>query len=227
MRILVVEDDVVLGDALNQSLKKAGYAVDLAEDGRYADNALREQVYDAVVLDIGLPHIDGFEVLRRLRARNSQTSVIILTAREDTDDVVKALDLGADDYLSKPFKLPELEARLRAQIRRKNSLATSSVEFGRLKLDTKTHLVTADEVPLGLSPREIGVLELLLLRSGRVVSKESLVEGLCNWDEDVGTNAIEVYVHRLRRKLEPFDITIVTVRGIGYMLDRHITKAGA
>lgn len=220
MRILLVEDDAILGNAVSRSLVKSGYAVDWAKDGHDADLALHGQIYEAVVLDLGLPRMDGFEVLQRLRARKINAPVIILTARDALEDRVKGLDLGADDYLTKPFKLPELEARLRAQIRRSHTVTTSVIQFGPLSLDTKDRLVTANGDTLALSPRELSVLETLLLRSGRVVSKESLVENLCNWNEDVGNNAIEVYIHRLRKKLEPYSINIRTVRGLGYLLDK-------
>ncbi|HSH72201.1 MAG TPA: response regulator transcription factor [Methylophilaceae bacterium] len=221
MRILLVEDDATLGDAVNRSLIKSGYAVDWARDGVEADLAMHNQVYEAVVLDLGLPRIDGFEVLRRLRARKITTPVIILTARDSVDDKVKGLDLGADDYLSKPFKLPELEARLRAHIRRSHTVTTSSIKYGPLSFDTTDRLVTANGEALDFSPRELSVLETLLLRVGRVVSKDSMVENLCNWNEDVGNNAIEVYVHRLRKKLEPYGINIRTVRGLGYLLNKE------
>jgi len=221
MRILLVEDDATLGDAVNRSLIKSGYAVDWARDGNEADLALHSQVYEAVVLDLGLPRIDGFEVLRRLRSRKINTPVIILTARDSVDDKVKGLDLGADDYLSKPFKLPELEARLRAHIRRSHAVTTSSIKHGALSFDTTDRLVTVHGETLDFSPRELSVLETLLLRVGRVVSKDSLVENLCNWNEDVGSNAIEVYVHRLRKKLEPYGINIQTVRGLGYLLNKQ------
>jgi len=221
MRILLVEDDEMLGDALNSSLIKSAYAVDWAKDGKAADLALHDQVYEAVVLDLGLPKMDGFEVLRRLRSRKINTPVIILTAHDSLDDRVKGLDLGADDYLAKPFKLPELEARLRAHIRRNHTVSSSSIHYGQLTYDTKDRLVMADGKALNFSPRELSVLETLLLRVGRVVSKESMVENLCNWNEEVGNNAIEVYVHRLRKKLEPYGINIATVRGLGYLLNKQ------
>ena len=221
MRILLVEDDPTLGNALSRSLRQSGYAVDWAEHGQAADLALHDQVYEAVVLDLGLPKIDGFEVLRRLRGRKLTTPVIILTARDALEDRIKGLDLGADDYLIKPFKLPELEARLRALIRRSHAVPSSAIHYGPLTLDTKDHMVAVAGEPLALSSRELNVLETLLLRAGRVVSKDGLLEALCGWDEDVGSNAIEVYVHRLRKKLEPHGINIRTVRGLGYMLDRQ------
>jgi two-component system OmpR family response regulator len=220
MRILLVEDDSVLGNALVRTLRQAGYAVDWAEHGQAADLALHDQIYEAVVLDLGLPKIDGFEVLRRLRGRELITPVIILTARDALEDRIKGLDLGADDYLVKPFKLPELEARLRALIRRSHEVSTPVIRYGTLTLDTKARLFAVNDEPLALSLRELNVLETLLLRAGRVVSKEGLLEALCGWDEDVGSNAIEVYVHRLRKKLEPHGINIRTVRGLGYMMDK-------
>ncbi|HZV98117.1 MAG TPA: response regulator [Methylophilaceae bacterium] len=221
MRILLVEDDEILGDAVNRSLIKTGYAVDWAKDGHSADLALYGEIYEAVLLDLGLPRMDGLEVLRRLRARRIQTPVIILTARDALDDRVRGLDLGADDYLTKPFKLPELEARLRAHIRRSHAHSTSLIQCGPLTFNTQDRVVTVNGEGLVLSPRELSVLEILLLRAGRVVSKESLAENLGNWDEDVGSNAIEVYVHRLRKKIEPCGINIRTVRGLGYLLDKH------
>ena len=220
MRILLVEDDGILGNAISRSLEKSGYAVDWAKDGRSGELALHSEIYEAVVLDLGLPKLDGFEVLKRLRARGLHVPVIILTARDALDDHVKGLDLGADDYMTKPFKLPELEARLRAHIRRSHTITTSSIQCGPLCMDTQNRLVKANGELLALSPRELGVLETLLLRAGRVVSKERLLEALCNWDEDIGSNAIEVYVHRLRKKLEPYGISILTVRGLGYLLDK-------
>lgn len=221
MRILLVEDDGTLGNAVNRSLVKSGYAVDWAKDGQDAEFALQSNLYEAVVLDLGLPRLDGFEVLRRMRARGLTVPVVILTARDGLDDRIKGLDLGADDYMAKPFKLPELEARLRAHIRRSHTITTSTIQCGRLCFDTQNRLVTADGIALSLSSRELGVLETLLLCSGRVVSKNKLMEALCNWDEDLCTNAIEVYVHRLRKKLETYDINIRTVRGLGYLLDNQ------
>lgn len=202
------------------ALSRAGYTVDWSHDGHEADIALHNQIYEAVILDLGLPRIDGFEVLKRMRGRKITAPVIILTARDDLDDRVRGLDLGADDYLTKPFKLPELEARLRAQIRRNNALLGSSIEYGPLVLNIKDRMLTANGEQMLLSPRELGVLEMLLLRVGRVVSKDSIVEALCKWDEGVGNNAIEVYIHRLRKKLEPLGINVLTIRGLGYLLQK-------
>jgi two-component system, OmpR family, response regulator len=173
-----------------------------------------------VILDLGLPRLDGYEVLRRLRRRGSKMPVLILTARDALDDRVKGLDLGGDDYLTKPFDLPELEARVRSLIRRGQSGGGSLLSHGTLTLDTVGRRATLGGEPLDLSARELGVLEVLMLRSGRVVNKDQLAEQLYGWDEEVGPNAIEVYVHRLRRKLEPAGVTIRTIRGLGYLLEK-------
>ena len=220
MKILLVEDDAALGHAMSTSLNRAGYTVNWAHDGYEADIAMHDNVYDAVILDLGLPKIDGFEVLKRMRDRKVTAPVIILTARDDLDDRIKGLDLGADDYLTKPFKLPELEARLRAQIRRNNAILASTIEYGPLVLNITDKMLTMNGEQMLLSPREFSVLEMLLSRVGRVVSKESIVEALCKWDEGVGNNAIEVYIHRIRKKLEPIGINVLTIRGLGYLLQK-------
>lgn len=220
MRILIAEDDPVLADGLTRSLRQGDYAVDCVSDGLAADNALTLQFYDLAILDLGLPRLDGFEVLRRLRRRSSTIPVLILTARDALTDRVRGLDLGADDYLTKPFELPELEARVRALIRRGQAGGSSTITHGKLTLDTAGRRVTVEDQPLELSARELGVLEVLMMRSGRVVSKEQLAEKLYSWEDDVGANAIEVCVHRLRRKIEPAGIVIRTVRGLGYLLEK-------
>jgi two-component system, OmpR family, response regulator len=220
MRILLVEDDVILGNATSIYLRNNGYAVDWVQDGKQADLTLHDEVYDVVVLDLGLPQMDGLNVLKRLRARKQDTSVIILTARDDLEDRIAGLDLGADDYLIKPVKLPELAARLRVQIRRKHAVATAVIEYPPITLHTKEHLVTYQGQPFALSPREFSLLETLLIRVGKVVSKESLIGNISDWDDSLGSNAIEVYMHRLRKKLLQVNIEIRTVRGLGYMLDR-------
>jgi len=220
VKILLVEDDAALGHAMSTSLNRAGYTVNWAHDGYEADIALHDNVYDAVILDLGLPKIDGFEVLKRMRDRKVTAPVIILTARDDLDDRIKGLDLGADDYLTKPFKLPELEARLCAQIRRNNAILASTIEYGPLVLNITDKMLTMNGEQMLLSPREFSVLEMLLSRVGRVVSKEAIVEALCKWDEGVGNNAIEVYIHRIRKKLEPIGINVLTIRGLGYLLQK-------
>ena len=220
MRILIVEDDPVLSDGLIRSLRGSDYAVDSATDGAEADQILSAHSFDLVILDLGLPKLEGYEVLRRLRRRGSKSPVLILTALDTLEDRVKGLDLGADDYLAKPFDLPELEARVRALIRRGQSGGGSVLSHGALTLDTTGRRAQLDGEPLELSAREIGVLEVLMLRSGRVVNKDQLAEELYGWDEEVSANAIEVYVHRLRRKLEPAGVTIRTIRGLGYLLEK-------
>ena len=220
MRILLVEDDKVLADALSRALVQSAYAVDVVGDGEQADNALALEIYDLAILDIGLPGLSGLDVLRRLRARKSRVAVLMLTAFDTLADRVHGLDLGADDYLAKPFDLPELEARVRALLRRGSTNTTPYLVHGRLRLDTVGRRLYCDETPVDLSAREFAVLELLLMREGRVVSKEHMVNHLYGWGDEVGANAIEVYVHRIRKKLEPMGCDIRTVRGMGYLMER-------
>jgi two-component system OmpR family response regulator len=220
MRILLVEDDTILADALCRALVQCAYAVDVVADGEKADNALAIESYDLAILDIGLPGLSGLDVLRRLRARKSRVPVLMLTALDALADRVRGLDLGADDYLAKPFDLPELEARVRALLRRGGPTSTPFLQHGRLRLDTVGRRVFYDEQPVELSARELSVLELLMMREGRVVSKEHMVNHLYGWGDEVGANAIEVYVYRIRKKLEPLGCEIRTVRGMGYLMER-------
>lgn len=218
MRVLLVEDDIVLSDVLMRALNQGGYAVDWVSNGADADHALSCQGYDLLLLDLSLPKLDGLQVLRRLRSRKSTTPVLILTARDSLEDRVVGLDLGADDYLTKPFDLPELEARIRALIRRQRGIASTEISYGSLRFDTVGKRVFVDGSPLELSARELSALELLLLHLGRVVSKEHLTERLYAWGDEVTYNAIEVCIHRLRKRLEPAGINIRTIRGLGYLL---------
>jgi two-component system OmpR family response regulator len=220
MRILVVEDDSVLAAALTRALNQSAYAVDLVADGEAANGALATTAYDLVVLDIALPKVDGLAVLRRLRDRRLQTPVLLLTARDTLEDRVLGLDSGADDYLTKPFDLPEFEARVRALIRRGHSTPGASLAHGRVRLDVAARRLFHDDEPIEMSARELALTELFLARQGRVVSKEQMIDHLFGFGDDVGSNAIEVYVHRVRRKLEPLGIEIRTVRGMGYLLDK-------
>ncbi len=224
MRILLVEDDKVLSDTLSLALQQAGYVVDPVNDGASADAALAHDVYDMVLLDLGLPDLDGIEVLKRLRARKYHVPVLIMTARDSLEDRVGGLDHGADDYLIKPFDLPELEARIRALIRRKHGVSDTCIEYGPLRYDAAGKRALAGGQLLDLSARETSILEIMLLRAGRVVSKAHLATHLYGWSEEVGDNAIEVGVHRVRKKLEPFGITIRTIRGLGYLLDKPDAK---
>ena len=220
MRILVVEDDSVLAAALTRALNQSAYAVDLVVDGEAANEALATTAYDLVVLDIALPKVEGLAVLRRLRDRRLQSPVLILTARDTLEDRVLGLDSGADDYMTKPFDLPEFEARVRALIRRGHTAPGASLSHGRVRLDVAARRLFHDDEPIEMSARELALTELFLARQGRVVSKEQMIDHLFGFGDDVGSNAIEVYVHRVRRKLEPLGIEIRTVRGMGYLLDK-------
>src|SRR5262252_3547350 len=218
MRILIVEDDAAVAAGLTHSLRRAGYSVDCVGDGAAADVALTTGHFDLLILDVGLPKLSGFEVLKRLRGRDTQIPVLVLTALDGVDDRVRGLDLGADDYLAKPFALKELEARVRALARRGPAGKPAPVEFGRLTFDQTGRIARVGGEVLDLSARELALLELLLLRVDRTVSKAQLLDHMCEWGEEVSTNAIEVYVHRLRRKLESAGVEIVTLRGIGYRI---------
>lgn len=219
MRILIVEDDALLADGLVASLKHAGYGVDCARNGQDADYMLAQQDYGLTVLDLGLPGMDGFQVLRRLRERRPQAPVLILTARDALEDRVKGLDLGADDYMTKPFELPELEARIRALLRRSNWGGNELVGLGGLAYDVAGRRLFCRGRSLDLPARELAICEILLQRAGKVVSKEQLLESLYGWDAETGDNAIEVYIHRLRKKLEGCGVSIATARGLGYLMD--------
>jgi two-component system OmpR family response regulator len=220
MRILIAEDDAVLADGLSRSLRAGGYAVDVVTSGDAADTALTTQTFDLLILDVGLPRLSGLDVLKRLRARNTPVPVLILTAADSVEQRVKGLDLGADDYMAKPFALSELEARVRALTRRAVGGTQTVLRHGPLSLDQVGHAAFLNDRMLELSARELSLLEILMQRPGRLVSKEQLVDHLCSWGEEVSTNAIEVYVHRLRKKIEAEAVRIVTVRGLGYYLER-------
>jgi len=219
MRILIAEDDAIIADGLSRSLRQGGYAVDWAPNGLEADTALLTVSYDLLILDLGLPKLSGLDVLKRVRARNCPVPVLILTALDGTGHRVKGLDLGADDYMVKPFELAELEARVRALTRR-SAGTTPTIQCGLLTYDQVGRVAQIGGQTLDLSAREIGLLEVLLTRMGRLVSKNQLVDHLCGWGDEVSHNAIEVYVHRLRKKLELGGVKIATVRGLGYCLER-------
>ena len=219
MRVLLVEDDKALADGLMRTMRENGYAVDHAPDGELALRAANEEHYDLVVLDVSLPGIDGFEVLRQLRRNQHQGSILMLTARDAEQDRIKGLDLGADDYVTKPFSLPEFEARVRALIRRNRNERSPQLQIGRLSVDTVSRRACVGDEELELTPREWGVLEYLLTRAGQVVSKEQMLQALCSWDDSLTHNAIEVYISRLRAKLQSAGIRIRTVRGFGYVVE--------
>jgi len=216
VRILVVEDDALLTDGLIRVLTRAGHAVEHAATGKGADQLLTVKSFDLLVLDIGLPDIDGFEVLRRLRARDVPTSVLVLTARDAVEDRVRGLDLGAEDYLTKPFSVTEFEARVRALLRR---MVPPEVRWSTagLSVDIAAKRVKVHGKHVDLTRREWTLLELFLTRSGRVLSKEQIAERLTGFDEQLSPNAIEVHVSRLRTKIEPAGVHIRTVRGFGYL----------
>ncbi|MDO5087759.1 MAG: response regulator transcription factor [Comamonadaceae bacterium] len=221
MRILIAEDDQVLADGLMRSLRAAGAVVDHVASGADADAVLlANDQFDLLILDLGLPRMHGLEVLRRLRARGQTLPVLILTAADSVEERVKGLDHGADDYMAKPFALSELEARVRALTRRGMGAATSVIRHGPLEYDQTGRVATIEGRMIELSARELSLLEVLLQRSGRLVSKDQLVERLCEWGDEVTYNAIEVYVHRLRKKIEKGPIRIATVRGLGYCLEK-------
>jgi two-component system OmpR family response regulator len=221
VRILLVEDDEMLAEAVSRALTQSAHAVDVARTGEAADRALATSQYDLVLLDIGLPQLDGFEVLKRLRQRRSAVPVLVLTVRDLPEDRVTGLDLGADDYLTKPFHLGELEARVRALIRRSHASSSSGLVHGRLRLDMAGRRLYCDDQPLDLSARELAVIELLLLKEGKVVTKQQIVDHLYGWDDASTSNAVEVFVYRLRKKLEVSGVDIRTVRGMGYLIEKH------
>lgn len=219
MRLLVVEDDPHIASGLIAALRRSGHAVDGLASGRDADAALIAQTYDLVILDLGLPHMDGPMVLANLRARKNHTPVLILTARDELSERVRGLNAGADDYMVKPFEFEELLARIHAISRRAQGSGSDDVQVGKLSYSVRERRVTVDGLLTELAPRELGVLEVLLQRRGKVVSKHQLMEALCDWNEDLTETAIEVYLHRVRKKLEGSEVNIRTVRGFGYLLE--------
>jgi len=217
MRILLVEDHPELCEWVAKSLRQAGYVVDTTDRGDHAEHHLLTGEYDGVLLDLSLPGKDGLDVLRQLRARGSRVPVLIFTARGTVDERIKGLNLGADDYLPKPFELAELEARLKALLRR-SAGQNPVVRLGELAFDAVSRLPTVRGVPLALTPRELAVLEALLGRIGRPVARDALFEKIFSMERDARAEAIEIYVHRLRKKLEGSSVQITTVRGLGYMI---------
>ena len=227
MRVLIVEDDEVLADGLMRYLQQAGYLTDLATTGPQADAVLATEDFDLVILDIGLPRMDGFEVLRRLRARARQMRararqmpVLVLTARDALEDRVRGLNLGADDYLVKPFALLELEARLRAIVRRGQVTADARLAYGPLTLDLEGKRAWLSDEPLRLTIREWQLLEFLVLRAGKMVSKDQIISALSAADAEISHTSVEVHISRLRQKLDPAGIRISSIRGFGYYVDK-------
>ncbi len=219
MRILLVEDDAALCLGISRAFEREGWRVDMLADGQQALAAGLEAPYDAAVLDLGLPRRDGMEVLRHWRARGASLPVLLLTARDDLGDRVQGLDAGADDYLTKPFDLPELVARLRALKRRADGRLHDSLAIGPLRLDLAHRELTCRGERVHLSPRELALTQLLMQRAGRVVPKDSIVQALSSWESDFSENSVEVYVHRLRKRFGELGVVIKTVRGFGYVME--------
>lgn len=219
MRILVVEDDLMVAEGVCEGLSKAGLSVDHVVTAESAESALKLTHYDLAIIDIGLPGMNGHELIRRLRQRGVQVPILILTARDGFDDRVIGLDLGADDYMIKPFHLPELLARLRALIRRSHASASSELNAGYVHLDLGKRTAIVRGVSLDLKGREWEILQQLMLATPHVVSKQQMVESLSHWDNELTHNAVEIYISRLRSKLQNCGVEIRTIRGIGYRLD--------
>lgn len=220
MRILLVEDDLPLAQALQHSLQKEGFVVNHVDCGRLALAALSTPDHDMLILDFGLPDIDGTDVLRKLRAKDSQLPVVILTARDSVESKVQGLDLGADDYLAKPFEMPELLARLRVIERRLGTASTAVIEISPVKLDTRSHKVYIDSQQVNFSKKEFMVLKALMENSNRILSREQIESRLYHWGEEVSSNAVEVHIHKLRKHLpEKF---IENVRGVGYIINTSL-----
>jgi two-component system, OmpR family, response regulator len=220
MRILLVEDDLPLADALTALLSGAGYAVDCVHDGLSAELLAQSETFDLVILDLNLPEKDGLSVLRSLRARKNPVAILILTARGAPDERVRGLDLGADDYMVKPFDVREFEARVRLILRRQAGARSAVIWLGAAGFDTiARRLTTASGQVHDLPARELALLELFFLRAGRVVAKDSIVQSLTSLDDSLSDNAIEQYVSRLRRRLQPLGLNLRTARGLGYMLE--------
>ncbi|MGR2661288.1 response regulator [Chromobacterium haemolyticum] len=218
MRLLLVEDNPALSESLAQALRQAGFAVDCMLNGSDADHVLRTQDYALAILDLDLPKLNGWEVLRRLRGRKQTLPVLILTAHGSVEERVRGLDLGADDYLAKPFDLNELEARVRALIRRSHGRESPMLELGPLSYDSVGRQFQLSGDALHLTPREHAVLEVLMLQGGKAIGKSQLSEKIFGLDETGSAEAIEIYVHRLRKKLAGQPVSIVTLRGLGYLL---------
>ncbi len=217
MRLLLVEDDEILGEGLVEGLKMEGYAVDWLTNGKLADEALKVNSYELVVLDLNLPDMEGLDILKALRARKDETPVMVLTAKDTVPDRVLGLDSGADDFVIKPFELDEVCARLRALARRNEGRSVPNIEYKGIVLDPASHQVTWNDEKVDLSQKEFEILSFLMSNIGRVISRARLEESLYSWDSDVESNTVEVHIHHLRKKLDPSIIR--TVRGVGYIID--------
>jgi len=219
MNLLLIEDDAVLSNGLSYALQQSGYTISTTDSGSYALQLLNAEDFDLIILDLGLPDMDGMEILRQIRHKKIAVPVIILTARDELNDRIEGMNQGADDYLTKPFDLGELEARIHALIRRCYSGFGNQIQAGQLSLNTQTHEITANGEHINLSVRELALLEMLILQVGKVVCKERISQRLAATGEALADNAIEVAIHRLRKRIEPYQAVIQTVRGLGYLLE--------
>ncbi len=217
MRILLIEDDRLIGDGIKNGLERLGFTLDWFYDGNDGFEALFQARYDAVILDLGLPGMDGLSILKEWRARKKDEPVLILSAKGDVDERIVGLNSGADDYLGKPFSLKEVQARLNALIRRKSGVSAAQIRYRNITFDPQTRRTFLEGVEVVLSPKETALLELLLLNRNKVLSKESIEEKIYSWDDEVSSNAVEVHVHHLRRKLGK-DI-VKTINKIGYIME--------
>lgn len=222
MRLLLVEDDELLGDALKTGLTQFGYIVDWLKDGESARAALRSESFELVILDLGLPKLSGLKLLQSIRHSGNRTPIIILTARETIEDRVQGLDMGADDYMVKPFDLNELSARVRALIRRSQGRADTMIVYRNITLDPAAHTVMMDDQLMNVPRREFALLQKLLENSGQALSRDQLMQSIYGWEEDVDSNALEVHIHNLRKKLNANFIR--TIRGVGYMAEKNEKK---
>ena len=227
MRLLLVEDDLMVASGIKLGLCDAGYTVDWVGSAERAEKALQSDSFDLAIVDIGLPGIDGLTLTRRLRTSGLAMPVLILTARDALQDRVQGLDLGADDYMVKPFELPELLARLRALLRRSQAATSAVLSFGPIEMDTAHRRTLLAGEPMELGPREWSVLEYLLLQAPKPAAKDKLLQALTGWDKEITPNAIEVYISRLRAKLDPASVALRAIRGFGYRLELQTPAADA
>ena len=219
MRLLLVEDDELLGDAVKTGLTQFGYLVDWLKDGETARSVIKTESFELIILDLSLPKLSGMQLLQSIRQDQNKTPVIILTARESVQDRIKGLDSGADDYITKPFDLNELGARIRALVRRSQGRADSILQYRNITIDAAAHSVFMDDIPVNVPRREFALLQKLLENDGHVISRDQLMQSIYGWDEDVDSNALEVHIHNLRKKLNANFIR--TIRGVGYMAEKN------
>ncbi|PJD94293.1 MAG: DNA-binding response regulator [Legionella sp.] len=218
MRILLVEDDELLGDAVKTGLTQFGYIVDWLKNGEIARNIIKTDSFDLIILDLNLPQVSGMSLLQIIRQSSIQTPIIILTARDSIDDRIRGLDSGADDYITKPFDLNELGARVRALTRRSQGRADAVLHYDNITIDLAAHSVLIDGNPINVPRREFALLQKLIESNGQVLSREQLMQSMYSWDEEVDSNALEVHIHNLRKKLNANFIR--TIRGVGYLVDK-------